>query len=334
MKDNYIIKLIIFIAFSSVNIINADFAYSARNVKVATIGNTPAILNSENKQEIVDHVIKFWDKELKQVLRVHPDLIVLPEFCDLSSLGEDYLKIRKNQVLDYFTAVAKKNKCYIAFGMQREDKDSHWRNSCVVIGRNGEITGIYDKNFPTIGEMEIGIKASDEALLIDCDFGRVAIAICFDLNFDELLLSYSKEKPDLIIFSSMYHGGVAQNIWAYTCQSYFISSVYRGYPSEIRNPLGDVIASTTHNYDYAIAKINLDFKKVHLAYNLLNLSALKKKYGKTVKISDPGEYASVIVTSENNDVSAEEMIKEFEIELFDDYLDREREFRLNDGNLE
>jgi len=132
----------------------------------------------------------------------------------------------------------------------------------------------------------------------------------------------------------MYHGGVAQNIWAYTCQSYFVSSVYRGYPSEIRNPLGNVIASTTHNYDYALSKINLDFKKVHLAYNFLNLTALKKKYGKTVKISDPGEYAAVLVTSENNNVSAEEMIKEFEIELFDEYLDREREFRLNDGNLE
>jgi hypothetical protein len=334
MNDDYFNKLLVFIVFSVLNIIKADYAFSERYVTIATIGNTPSSIESENKQEIVDHVINFWDKELKQVLYDKPDLIVLPELCDLSLTGEDYLKVRKSQVLDFFTSVAKSNKCYIAFGMQREDKDGFWRNSCVVIGRNGEIAGIYDKNFPTIGEMEIGIKASNEAPIIECDFGRVAIAICFDLNFDELRMRYVKEKPDLIIFSSMYHGGMVQSLWAYSCQSYFVSAVYRGYSSEIRDPLGDVISSSSHNSDYALEKINLDFKRVHLAYNYLNLTALKGKYGKTVKISDPGEYASVLVSSENKNVSVDKMIEEFEIELFDDYLDRAREFRLEEGNLE
>jgi len=332
VKNN--IKFLTLITVCCINVIKADYAYSERYVTVATIGNTPESINSENKQEIVDNVIMFWDNELKQVLRKKPDLIVLPELCDLSLLGEDYLKVRKDQILDFFSSVAKTNKCYIAFGMQRKDEEGFWRNSCVVVGRDGKIAGIYDKNFPTIGEMEIGIKASDKAQIIECDFGRVAIAICFDLNFDELLKKYEKQKPDLIIFSSMYHGGMAQNIWAYTCESYFIGSVYKGYSSEIRNPLGEVIASNTSHFDYAVEKINLDYKRVHLAYNVLNLAALKNKYGKTVKISDPGEYASVLVTSENKNVNIDQMIEEFDIELFDDYLDRAREFRLEDGNLE
>jgi hypothetical protein len=328
------IKSLIIVAIPVLIIIKADYAYSEKYITVATIGNTPSPITSVNKQEIVDHVITFWNEELKQVLRERPDLIVLPEFCDLSSLGEDYLRVRKNQVLDFLASVAKSNNCYIAFGMQREDKDKFWRNSCVLLGRNGDVSGIYDKNYPTIGEMEVGIKASNESQIIECDFGKVAIAICFDLNFDELRLKYEKENPDLIIFSSMYHGGIVQSLWAYSCRSYFVSSVYRGYPSEIRNPLGDIIASNSHNYDYTVSKINLDFKRVHLAYNYLNLTALKGKYGKTVKISDPGEYASVIVTSENRNVTVEQMIEEFNIELFDDYLDRARQFRLEEGNLE
>jgi hypothetical protein len=83
-----------------------------------------------------------------------------------------------------------------------------------------------------------------------------------------------------------------------------------------------------------VESINLDFKRVHLAYNILNLAAMKKKYGNTVKISDPGEYASVLVSSENENVTVEQMIKEFEIIEFNDYLDQIREFRHEDGNME
>ena len=310
-------------------IIRNEFAYAEKYVTVATIGNTPSAIKSDNKQDIVDHVIMFWDKELKQVLPDKPDLIVLPEFCDLSSEGEEYLKVRKTQVLDFFSSVSKNNKCYIAYGTQREDENGLWRNSCILIDRNGKIAGIYDKNFPTIMEMEQGIKASDKAPILQCDFGRVAIAICFDLNFDELRLKYAREQPDLIIFSSMYHGGLVQNNWAYSCRSHFISSVYRANPSEIRNPMGDVIASNTNYFDYAVARINLDCKLVHLDYNWSKLTALKEKYGTSVIISDPGKLASVLITSNNLKVSSEDMIKEFEIEMLDDYLNRAREFRLN-----
>ena len=49
----------------------------------------------------------------------------------------------------------------------------------------------------------------------------------------------------------MYHGGLAQSIWAYTCRSYFVGSVYKGTPSEIRNPMGDIVATTTNYFDFA-----------------------------------------------------------------------------------
>jgi hypothetical protein len=159
------------------------------------------------------------------------------------------------------------------------------------------------------------------------------VAICFDLNFDELRLKYVKEKPDLIIFSSMYHGGVAQNIWAYTCRSWFVASVYRQTPSQIRNPMGEVVASSTNYFDYTVSRINLDCRLVHLDYNRDKLRALKEKYGPTVTISDPGELASVLVTSENDKVTVDQMIKEFGIELLDDYLDRARAFRLSNDNM-
>jgi predicted amidohydrolase len=333
MKKLFPGRMISFMIIAAAIFMNNLPLNAQKFVTVATIGNVPSPINSEKKQEMVDHVIRFWEKELSQVLPDKPDLIVLPEFCDLSGEGEEYLNARKDQVLDYFSSVSATNKCYIAFGTQRRDEKGYWRNSCIVLDRKGKIAGIYDKNFPTIGEMEKGIRASDESPIIDCDFGRVAIAICFDLNFDELRLRYVREKPDLIIFSSMYHGGHVQSNWAYTCRAHFISSVYRGNPSEIRNPMGDVIASNTNYFDYAVAKINLDCRLVHLDYNWDGLAGLKEKYGTTVRISDPGKLASVLISSENPSVTAADMVREFRIEMLDDYLNRARSFRLKEGNL-
>ncbi len=333
MKQETLSRLLCLIIVSVIIMINSGTANAERLVTVATIGNAPSSIASDNKQEIVNHVIAFWEKELRQVLPDKPDLIVLPEVCDLSDEGDDYLRVRKNQVLDYFASVAKSNHCYIAFGMKREEKEGLWRNSCVVLDRKGGIAGIYNKNFPTIKEMESGIKACNDSPLITCDFGRVAIAICYDLNFDELRLKYVNEKPDLIIFSSMYHGGVEQNNWAYSCRAYFVASVYRQTPSEIRNPMGDVVASSTNYFDFAVARINLDCALVHLDYNWEKLTALKAKYGPDVTISDPGKLASVLITSLESKITVDQMIREFGIERLDDYLNRAREFRLSNGNL-
>jgi len=313
--------------------IAAGNALAANYITVATIGASPSLDKNQDPQKLVNQVIAFWKRELNQVLPDKPDLIVLPEFCDLSGAGDEYLRVRKNQVLDYFASIAKANHCYIAFGMKREESEGVWRNSCVILDRNGGIAGIYDKSFPTIGEMEEGIKAGKEAPIFQCDFGKVGVAICFDLNFDELREQYAAKKPDLILFSSMYHGGLAQSIWAYTCRSYFVGSVYKGTPSEIRNPMGEIVATSTNYYDFAVTRINLDCKLVHLDYNSSKLTALKEKYGAAVTITDPGKLASVLVASEDKNVTVDQMIREFDIELLDDYLNRARDFRFKKGNI-
>ena len=67
---------------------------------------------------------------------------------------------------------------------------------------------------------------------------------------------------------------------------------------------------------------------VHLDYNWSKLIALKEKYGTGVTISDPGKLGTVLVTSEDKNVTVGQMIKEFDLELLDDYFNRVRAFRL------
>ena len=309
-------------------------------VKIATIGPGPLSIDvNTESQKVVDKMIAHWRNRFAQVLPDRPDLIVVPEVCDRPggfSLEKQrqYYKVRKDQIQKYFAQVARENNCYIVYSAHREMPDGTRRNSSVLIDRKGNVAGIYNKNHPTIGEIEKGILCGRDTPVIECDFGRVAMAICFDLNFDELRLKYVKAKPDLLIFSSMYHGGLMQAYWAYSCRCHFVGAIAgRATPSEIRNPLGQVVASTTNYFDFAVATVNLDCVLVHLDYNWERLRKLKAKYGPKVKITDPGCLGAVLVSSEDEKISVEEMIKEFEIELLDDYMARALAHRHKPGNM-
>jgi len=330
-KLTWRISLVVILFLIHPTIINA-----ANYITVATIGNRPPVMDkSEGYSAMVERVIEFWQNELKQVLSDNPDLIVLPEACDrpggLSAKEQfEYFEAREKKVWNFFASVAKKNQCYLVFGTKWQEKNGTWRNSNILLNRQGNVTGIYNKNFPTIGEINNGIVPGTEAPVFKCDFGTIACAICYDLNFTELCDKYASQKPDILVFSSMYHGGLMQNYWAYQCRSFFIAATgFRVIPSEIRNPLGEIIASNTNYFDFVVAKINLDQKMVHLDNNWGKLKKLKEKYGNKVIITDPGKLGPVLITSEHENVSAKEMVEEFDMELLDDYFERSRQYRLS-----
>lgn len=62
-----------------------------------------------------------------------------------------------------------------------------------------------------------------------------------------------------------------QDVWAYRSRSFFVGSINGGgTPSEIRNPLGQVVASSTNYFDFVVATINLDSRLVHLGTILVS----------------------------------------------------------------
>lgn len=317
-------------------LLNIEADHASSQVKVATIGVATPIMNQRvGTQEMVKQMITFWDSQLKQVLSDNPDIILLPENSDVPrGLNMDDIKKfiaggSNDQIQRYLSFIAKEHNCYIGYGSIRYDEEGQLRNSSILLDREGQTAGIYNKNYPTIGEIELSVVPDDTIPVFQCDFGKVAMIICFDLNFEELRNKLAKQKADIILFPSAYHGGMMQSNWAYVCHSFFVGAISDpGASSEIRNPLGEIIANSTNYFNYAIASINLNSKLVHLGYNFEKLEALKKKYGASITIKDPGKLGTVLVSSENEKQKISDLLEEFDIEILENYMRRSREFRL------
>ena len=306
----------------------------ANYIKIATFGPEPVgVCEDMNPQDVVELIKTYWVSKFEQVLPDKPDLMVFPEMCDVPrnyplDKHLEYYKVRKNQIQNLFAETASVNRCNIVYSSVVDTGDDKFKNSSVFINRNGQIVGTYSKNHLVVEEhTQVGISYGEDAQIIECDFGRVACVICFDLNFNELRLQYVKAKPDLIVFPSLFHGGnVMQSYWAYSCRSHFVGAVTE-LPSQIRNPFGEVLASSTNYHHYAVATVNLDCCLVHLDGNQEKLKALKSKYKESVEIHDPDYWASVLISSCTDNRSAIELALEFEIELLDDYFERSLKHR-------
>lgn len=308
----------------------------ARYVKISTFNfDYCPVAPEQGVEAAIQTVDTFLRNKIQQVLPDRPDLIVLPECCDMpAGYGGEQLKTyyreRADLILDNLSDIARRNRCYIAYPSIRYAGDGTWRNSVRLIDRDGDVIGTYDKNHPVIVEMEQdGIVCGREAPIFECDFGRVAAAICFDLNFAPLRESYAAEQPDLILFPSMFHGGFMQQYWAYSCRSYFVGAIAGRLPSAILSPVGQPLHSTTSYYDYVTGTVNLDAVVVHLDLNRPRLEKMKQTHGPKVKITDPGYVGSVLVSSETADFTANDLVKEFELVKLDDYFAQSLAFHRN-----
>ena len=306
----------------------------ARYAKVCSM-NLPFIhRNGACGMESVELMKSYWGSRLEEIAAEKPDLIVLPEVCDRfndMTVPEilEYYEVRGNAILDFFCRKAAELKSYIAYSAVLKAEDGAYRNSTVMIDRNGAVMGRYEKNYPMTSEMEdYGMVPGTETPIFQCDFGTVGCMICFDLNFEELRLRYAALKPDLLLFSSRYHGGLKQQLWAYSCQSHLIGAI--GGPTRpgvIMAPNGRILAESTEYTQTLVLRLNLDCRHVHLDFNFEKLEAMKRKYGSSVEIDDIGHLGSVLVRNLLEDRTVDDLLAEFEIEGLDHYLTRAEEYR-------
>ena len=273
------------------------------------------------------------EKFIDQAALDQPDLILMTEGVmqnsprsasreekdaksDLLPEGGPITKLLSRKAKQYHT--------YLMASYWRKDPHGKGRhNSAVLFDREGKVVGHYDKMFPTVGEIDGGVIPGTEATVFDTDFGRIAAAICFDLNFEELFAEYKKQNVELLCFLSMFRGGRMVPAIAMQNRMFIASSV----PHEngvVYDPLGRKLNESSHYQRIIFTRINLDSKVVHIDFNIKKIPALKKKYGPYVQIEAASPEGIYLISSLHPEKTVEDFIEEFDLETLDEYLDRSR----------
>ncbi|MFW6061056.1 MAG: carbon-nitrogen hydrolase family protein [Phycisphaeraceae bacterium] len=253
------------------------------------------------------------------------DLVVFSE--EVEAVAQPQLDLAEQldapgPFLQAYQSFAKAQRCTVAGSVKLREGDKVY-NSIAYIGPDGAILGAYHKTFLTLGELERGLSPGEGAVVVDTPAGRLGGAICYDLNFTELADQYAALRPDILTFASAYHGGLMQGWWAYRCRAYFVSALHF-HGGGVLNPYGEPLALNDCYTTHATATVNLDRVMVHLDYNRDKFLDIRRQYRDRIDLHIPANVGSALLTSRADDLTAMDVVREYELELLDDYFARAR----------
>lgn len=139
------------------------------------------------------------------------DLVVLPELFStgyhLNTIGPHILDLAEpidGPSVRALQQAAREAKCYVVAGIAliREVGGVPF-NSAVLIDREGNVAGSYDKVHLWALE-RFYFRAGAGYPVFDTDFGRIGIIICYDLGFPEAARSLALQGADLIVCPSAW----------------------------------------------------------------------------------------------------------------------------------
>ncbi|MBL8509098.1 carbon-nitrogen hydrolase family protein [Chitinimonas sp. JJ19] len=215
-------------------------------------------------------------------------LVVLPEYFAILGLKDtDKVAVREQpgegQIQAFLSKTAKKLGIWIVGGsvpLWTEDP-AKVRNSTLVFDDQGRQVARYDKIHLFGFEMgtetyreEATITPGDEVVVFDSPFGRIGLAICYDLRFPEL---FRRMQPvDLIIVPAAFTETTGRAHWetlvrarAIENLAYVIASAQGGFhrngrethgDSMIVDPWGIVLDRLPRGSGIVVADIDHDYK--------------------------------------------------------------------------
>lgn len=292
----------------------------ARLVSVSFLGQGNRDANLKTALNLVEQAL--WDK---------PDLVLLPEtFTALGMSERDWFDTAEpldGETVSRLSHLARQHHVYIACPLLIRHR-SAVTNSILLLDRNGEVAGRYNKMFPTLGELSLGVEPGAEASVVETDFGRVGFAICFDLNFREVADDLHAKGAELVCFSSMYPGGMQLQHWALEHHWWMLSAV--GSPQGmLMDPLGRVQKQAQPGYQPLVsASVNLDYVVAHLDYNHEKVLRMKRDLGRDVEVEVIQPEARFLLTCNHRDTTAQDIARRYDVLLWDDYFHRARQERM------
>lgn len=241
-----------------------------------------------DKEANLNRVQDFIEQNSKNKL----DLVVIPEFFSTSIDDNSMLNKPENEeggiVTAFLSDTAKKYNTNIICGSVMEKSGEKLYNTSFVLDRNGKIAGKYRKIhlYNYFGGNEgTYTTPGDTPLVVELDFARVGVTLCFDIKFPMLYRELIKQGVEIIVAPSAWsilkkapakEKEIFQNTWQAMniCRAaeslvYFVTSNLTGDTnpfvesignSMVTGPMGEVISNLEK--EQAAAFVDLDMKIV------------------------------------------------------------------------
>ena len=214
-------------------------------------------------------------------------LVVLPEFFAIMGMNEqDKVKVREQPgqgpIQSFMSEMARKHKIWLMGSLPlAANAPDKVRNSLLVFDETGAQVARYDKihlfNL-TLGNESYNeaqtIEAGDKVVVVDSPFGRIGLAVCYDLRFPEMFRAM--KDVNIIVLPSAFTATTGKVHWeplvrarAIENLSYVIAAAQGGYHvsgrethghSMIVDPWGRVMDELQRGSGVVIADVNPSYQ--------------------------------------------------------------------------
>ncbi len=238
-----------------------------------------------NLEKVRDMISGYRDKPL--------DLVIMPEFFSTSIDDKSMVNESEDEkggcVTEFLSDVAKTYNTNIICGSVMEKSEAGLYNTSFVLDRNGKITGKYRKihlyNYFGGNEGTYSIPGNTP-LVVDMDFAKVGVTLCFDIKFPMLYRELIKQGAEIIVSPSAWsipkkaaakEKEIFKNTWQAMniCRAteslvYFVTSNLVGDTnpfvesignSMITGPMGEVISNLEDKEAAAYADLDMKIVK-------------------------------------------------------------------------
>lgn len=252
------------------------------------------------------------------------DLIVLPETW--RGQNDHTRETLAGPTLQELGQLADKYDTYIVSPIDRIDGDQRL-NSAVLLDRNGKVAGIYDKVYPYWSELDFAqpVTVAKDIPVFETDFGRLGVAICFDVNFPEVWQVLADSGAELVVWPSAYSAGTSLQAHALNHHYYIVSSTHLG-DCQVFDITGEKILDE-RGEGIHVSRITLDLDRgiYHDNFNAQRRDSLLKDRGTEVELEKTLDREQwFILRAKKPGVSARKLADFYGLEELRDYISRSR----------
>jgi predicted amidohydrolase len=265
------------------------------------------------------------------------DLAILPETVVTSTSGPASGRAipLDGPVRETFGALARKHRAYIVAPMDLAEggpKGMTYSNAAVLFDRKGEVAGVYRKAHPVAvlgtDELEGGIAPGKEYPVFDCDFGKLGIQICWDVQFADGWEALARAGAEIVAWPSASPATAQPAARAGRNRYYVVSSTWRE-DATVFGPTGLVAAQVEPPGAVLVHQLDLSYAVLGWSAPLRNGKALAERFGDRVGYHYEPREDLGLFWSNDPGTTVGEMIRSLGLEEIDAQVERNR--RLQDA---